>query len=94
KSMSPTPIGRSRGHRSVGVGDSDLEAQKAHLQEACLRGIPNVPFRDMAAARKQTNSPSLKCSESLQGLHEGRERLSCVRSAERAITASGTSCRS
>ena len=30
KSMSPTPIGRSRGHRSVGVGDSDLEAVKAH----------------------------------------------------------------
>ncbi|MDE5999899.1 MAG: hypothetical protein K2H04_07510 [Bacteroidaceae bacterium] len=27
KSMSPTPIGRSRGHRSVGVGDSDLEGK-------------------------------------------------------------------
>ncbi|MDE5739982.1 MAG: hypothetical protein K2H92_06690 [Bacteroidaceae bacterium] len=24
--MSPTPIGRSRGHRQGGVGDSDLEA--------------------------------------------------------------------
>ncbi|MDE5999044.1 MAG: hypothetical protein K2H04_03080, partial [Bacteroidaceae bacterium] len=32
--MSPTPIGRSRGHRQVGVGDSDLEAVEArHAQE-------------------------------------------------------------
>ncbi|MDE5739480.1 MAG: hypothetical protein K2H92_04100 [Bacteroidaceae bacterium] len=28
--MSPTPTNRSRGHRSVGVGDSDLEAVEAH----------------------------------------------------------------
>ncbi len=38
KTMSPTPIGRSRGHQRIGVGDSDLEAQKAHLQEMCVFG--------------------------------------------------------
>ncbi|MDE5998481.1 MAG: hypothetical protein K2H04_00145 [Bacteroidaceae bacterium] len=34
--MSPTPIGRSRGHRSVGVGDSDLEVVEAHCMWKCL----------------------------------------------------------
>ncbi|MDE5999003.1 MAG: hypothetical protein K2H04_02875 [Bacteroidaceae bacterium] len=28
--MSPTSTNRSRGHRSVGVGDSDLVAVEAH----------------------------------------------------------------
>ncbi|MDE5739557.1 MAG: hypothetical protein K2H92_04515 [Bacteroidaceae bacterium] len=31
--MSPTPTNRSRGHRSVGVGDSDLEAVEAHCAQ-------------------------------------------------------------
>ncbi|MDE5999512.1 MAG: hypothetical protein K2H04_05510 [Bacteroidaceae bacterium] len=31
--MSPTPIGRSRGHRSVGVGDSDLGVQLQVVEE-------------------------------------------------------------
>ncbi|MDE5740747.1 MAG: hypothetical protein K2H92_10665 [Bacteroidaceae bacterium] len=35
--MSPTPIGRSRGHRSVGVGDSDLEVVKAHHTQECSK---------------------------------------------------------
>lgn len=38
KSMSPTPISRSRGHRSVGVGDSDLVAVKELHKQQCLTG--------------------------------------------------------
>ncbi|MDE5740623.1 MAG: hypothetical protein K2H92_10025 [Bacteroidaceae bacterium] len=30
--MSPTSVGRSRGHRFVGVGDSDLDALSVRLQ--------------------------------------------------------------
>ncbi|MDE7118106.1 MAG: hypothetical protein K2O61_05640 [Bacteroidaceae bacterium] len=43
--MSPTPIGRSRGHRSVGVGDSDLGAVKAHSTPKRLtaRFVPSCP---------------------------------------------------
>ncbi|MDE7118564.1 MAG: hypothetical protein K2O61_08015 [Bacteroidaceae bacterium] len=40
--MSPTPIGRSRGHRSVGVGDSDFGVVKAHCTWRCFTWFVSV----------------------------------------------------
>ncbi|MDE5739729.1 MAG: hypothetical protein K2H92_05410 [Bacteroidaceae bacterium] len=36
KTESPTSTNRSRGHRSVDVGDSDLEAVKPHFLRRCF----------------------------------------------------------
>ncbi|MDE5998803.1 MAG: hypothetical protein K2H04_01835 [Bacteroidaceae bacterium] len=63
--MSPTPIGRSRGHRSVGVGDSDLEAVKArHTQKR--------PAAHITPSRPMTEAPRL--SPNRDKTNDGRKQ--------------------
>ncbi|MDE5999260.1 MAG: hypothetical protein K2H04_04195, partial [Bacteroidaceae bacterium] len=42
----PTSTNRSPRHRLVGVGDSDLEAVKAHSTQACPTGVSDLPPED------------------------------------------------
>ncbi|MDE6000516.1 MAG: hypothetical protein K2H04_10685 [Bacteroidaceae bacterium] len=58
--MSPTPIGRCPRHRSVGVGDIDLEAVKAHQMQKCLMPSAAPPSEDKRGVLDPTEASMMR----------------------------------